>query len=331
MPRIFISYKRADKERVFAIQDKIEAATGEKCWIDLDGIESDAQFANVIIKAIDEAEIFLFMYSMQHAQITDYEKDWTIREIGYAEEEGKRIVFVNIDKTPLTKWFKLMFKYKQQIDATSDESFKYLLADLQKWLGKQSYQVLGHTKKEGKANYPNQIQETNSAIARGQYLHLLYSFGYILVSLLLFGGLWSNRDMFPERMQPIHYFTCIFWLYLIASIASNYLIFKKNKVGVFLYNISSYVLYFIALIFCLYMLFSPSTSQNNQNREDMQFMWIFSFIASLPVLISSLSLNIKTKEIAFYKTLGIDELTQKIILYTNIALLILILIICFSI
>ena len=46
MSRIFISYKRADKDLVFPIKDKIEAATGEKCWIDLDGIESDAQFAN---------------------------------------------------------------------------------------------------------------------------------------------------------------------------------------------------------------------------------------------------------------------------------------------
>ena len=134
MSRIFISYKRADKEKVFAIKDKIEAATGEKCWIDLDGIESDAQFADVIIHAIDKAEIFLFMYSKKHAQITDYEKDWTIREIGYAEEEHKRIVFVNIDQAPLTKWFKLMFKFKQQVDVTLDEGLNHLLRDLCKWL-----------------------------------------------------------------------------------------------------------------------------------------------------------------------------------------------------
>ena len=33
----------------FAIKDSIEKNLGEKCWIDLDGIESEAQFANVII------------------------------------------------------------------------------------------------------------------------------------------------------------------------------------------------------------------------------------------------------------------------------------------
>jgi hypothetical protein len=59
--QIFISYKRVDKERVFAIKDIIEQNTGAKCWIDLEGIECDAQFASIIISAIREAEIFLFM------------------------------------------------------------------------------------------------------------------------------------------------------------------------------------------------------------------------------------------------------------------------------
>ena len=48
MERIFISYKRVDKEKVFRIKDQIEVALNEKCWVDIDGIESDAQFANVI-------------------------------------------------------------------------------------------------------------------------------------------------------------------------------------------------------------------------------------------------------------------------------------------
>lgn len=134
MPRVFISYKRADKDKVFPLKDKIEAAIGEPCWIDLDGIESDAQFVNVIMQAIDDAEIFLFMYSKEHTCIKDYEKDWTVREINYAQDQGKRIVFINIDKTPLTKWFKFMFGLKQQVDATSYETFKAMLRDLQKWL-----------------------------------------------------------------------------------------------------------------------------------------------------------------------------------------------------
>ena len=138
MARIFISYKREDKDVVFKIKNDIEKHVGEKCWIDLDGIESDAQFVNVIINAIDEAEIFLFMYSKKHAEITDFENDWTIREINYAQTEGKRIIFLNIDRTPLSKWFKMMFGLKQQVDVHSNVAMNKLYADLTKWLEKRS-------------------------------------------------------------------------------------------------------------------------------------------------------------------------------------------------
>ena len=81
--RIFISYKRKDKERVFAIKNKIENATGEKCWIDLDGIESSEAFRKVIINAIKQCEIFLFMYSKNHTHI-DTDSDWTIAKTSYS-------------------------------------------------------------------------------------------------------------------------------------------------------------------------------------------------------------------------------------------------------
>lgn len=132
--RIFISYKRVDKERVFAIKDGIEQATGEKCWIDLDGIESDAQFADVIISAINRCEVFLFMYSASHTKIVNRKKDWTIREISFAEKKDKRIVFVNIDNSPLTDWFELNFGTTQQVDATDTEKLAHLHKDLCLWL-----------------------------------------------------------------------------------------------------------------------------------------------------------------------------------------------------
>ena len=97
MSRIFISYKRVDKDRVFEIRDLIESRIGEKCWIDLDGIESDAQFKHVIITAISSCEVVLFMYSKAHTEIRDFERDWTVRELNFASAKKKRIVFVNID------------------------------------------------------------------------------------------------------------------------------------------------------------------------------------------------------------------------------------------
>ena len=139
-PRIFISYKRADKERVFVIKDSIEQATGERCWIDLDGIESDAQFVEVIMNAIDDCEVFLFMRSAEHNKITNHRTDWTIREVNYALGERKRIVFVALDNSPLPRWFKFMFPNQQEIDAADDAKLKGLCTDLQSWLGLQGGQ-----------------------------------------------------------------------------------------------------------------------------------------------------------------------------------------------
>lgn len=132
--RVFISYKRVDKDKVFEIKRKIESIIGEECWIDLDGIESDAQFAKVIIGAINRSVVFLFMYSSAHAAIEDYENDWTVRELNFAQKKRKRIVFINIDGSELTDWFEMIFGTKQQIDASSDILMNNLYSDLKKWL-----------------------------------------------------------------------------------------------------------------------------------------------------------------------------------------------------
>ena len=134
MARIFISYKRVDKDKVFKLKNQIESQTGEKCWIDLDGIESDAQFKNVIINAIKQCEVVLFMYSKAHATITDFEKDWTVRELNFAAAKNKRIVFINLDGTPLTDEFSFDYGLKQQVDGQSSEAVARLIADLTKWL-----------------------------------------------------------------------------------------------------------------------------------------------------------------------------------------------------
>ena len=134
MNRIFISYKRTDKKKVFRLKQRIEYTIKEKCWLDLDGIESDEQFISVIMTAINNAQIVLFMYSSAHKHIKDYECDWTIRELSYAQKRGKRIVFINLDGSVLTDWFEFNYGLKQQIDARKDEDIKRLLIDLKKWL-----------------------------------------------------------------------------------------------------------------------------------------------------------------------------------------------------
>ena len=60
---IFISYSRLDKEVVLPYVKQISEAVERECWIDLKGIESGVEFEEVIIKAIDECQVVLFMLS----------------------------------------------------------------------------------------------------------------------------------------------------------------------------------------------------------------------------------------------------------------------------
>lgn len=135
---IFISYKRVDRAQVFPLRDMIINRTGIDCWIDLEGIESDAQFASVIIRAIKECEVFIFMYSRSHAAISDYENDWTIRELRFAHRQKKRIVFINLDGQELTEWFDFYYGDKQQVDATDHSRLEKLIEDLRHWLKNSS-------------------------------------------------------------------------------------------------------------------------------------------------------------------------------------------------
>ena len=134
MAKIFVSYKRKDKEKVLSVVNRIQKELNVECWMDISGIESNAQFVSVIIRAIDEAEIILFMYSKSHKSIQNYENDWTIRELNYAQERNKRIVFVNIDGSELISWFVFMFPKKQQVNAQSNEEIAKLIKDIGHWL-----------------------------------------------------------------------------------------------------------------------------------------------------------------------------------------------------
>ena len=127
--RIFISYKRKNKKKVFSIVNKIESQLGVKCWIDLDGIESSAQFRNKICNAIDNSDIVLFMHSSVHLSI-DFQKDWTIKELAYAEEKGKKVILIKLDDAPLDKDFLMEYGTKNNIDSRDETQFQKLLRDL---------------------------------------------------------------------------------------------------------------------------------------------------------------------------------------------------------
>ena len=127
---IFISYSRDDKALVHPFVKQISKAVGKDCWIDMKGIEGGDEFEEVIIKAIDECQIVLFMLSD-----SSLKSKWTKREVYYAEDEGKRIVPVLIDGDKLRGWFKFHFGNVDYIDIRSEEQTQKLIHDLRDWLG----------------------------------------------------------------------------------------------------------------------------------------------------------------------------------------------------
>lgn len=129
MHKIFISYSRADYDKVMILKNEIEQLLGVgSCWVDLDGIESDQQFVDVIIDAIDKADIFLFMYS-PHSDSSE----WTRKEINYAHSEKKRIVFVKLENVQLSKYFRFQFGEHDIIDLQDKKQKEKLLKNLSKW------------------------------------------------------------------------------------------------------------------------------------------------------------------------------------------------------
>ena len=133
MHKIFISYSRSDYTKVVKLKNELEQLLGSgTCWIDLAGIESDRQFVDVIIDAIDKAEIFLFMYS-KHSD----RSEWTRKEIEYAYSERKRIVFVKMEDIQLSKYFRFQFGGHDIIDLNDGKQKLKLMNDLAKWCGKR--------------------------------------------------------------------------------------------------------------------------------------------------------------------------------------------------
>lgn len=133
---VFISYSREDKETVYPFVEQINKALELECWIDLEGIESGEQFENVIIKAIDECKVVLFMLSD-----SSLKSEWTKREVYYAEGEGKRIVPVLVKGDKLRGWFKFHFGNVDFIDVQSEEQKEKLIRNLKNWLNKGNSQA----------------------------------------------------------------------------------------------------------------------------------------------------------------------------------------------
>ena len=125
---VFISYSRRDFDNVHRIKTEIDQEVGINCWMDLDGIESDKQFVDVIIKAINRHEVLLFMLSK-----SSMESGWALKELRFAERKKKRIVLVRIDDSEMNDDFSFLYGDKDIITWNIPIQRKKLLHNLIVW------------------------------------------------------------------------------------------------------------------------------------------------------------------------------------------------------
>lgn len=129
---VFISYSRADKDKVIPFVQQINERLGDICWFDINDIESGDLFENNIKTAIKYAKVILFFYSKESLA-----SEWTYREMLLAKEyeEGKSIVPIVFDDNGIGGWFKVIFGNKDFKHYKNEEHLTSLFNDLAKWVG----------------------------------------------------------------------------------------------------------------------------------------------------------------------------------------------------
>ncbi|MBR5716792.1 MAG: SEL1-like repeat protein [Bacteroidales bacterium] len=155
---IFISYKRIDKDIVLPIVEAIKERTGANCWIDLEGIESGDQFERVIIRAIKNCEILVFMMTSNSIAPMldpktgqpDYNTpSWTEREVKFALDRKKRIIPLSIDGTMVTDcdWLAFNCSGIDCINYNDSDQREKFFRNLSKWLKKKEIPEMKHAPK----------------------------------------------------------------------------------------------------------------------------------------------------------------------------------------
>lgn len=127
--KVFVSYSRRDIEIVKELISNLRSKLGDVFWIDLKGIESGDEFEDVIVDAIDNCEILLFMHSENSIK-----SEWAKKEVRYASSESKKVVPLLIDENQLKGWYKFNYGGTDFIDAKVDTQIEKLIRDLASWL-----------------------------------------------------------------------------------------------------------------------------------------------------------------------------------------------------
>ncbi len=111
MADVFISYSTADQETADKIADHLEE-NGFSCWIATRNIAPGSIWERSIVKAINDAKVFLLLYSKNSAQSEQVEN-----ELRQALKRKTRIVPYKLDETELDEVFSYHLEGKNWIAA----------------------------------------------------------------------------------------------------------------------------------------------------------------------------------------------------------------------
>lgn len=132
--KIFISYARKDYDVVIGLRNEIYRRTGIQPWMDLSGIETGTQFADVIANAIDDCELLVFVISRYSVK-----SEWTEREVLYAQQAGKRLYPVVIDDVELKGKMKFLLINVDRVDIRDGKQREKLFSDLSDFCGVSAF------------------------------------------------------------------------------------------------------------------------------------------------------------------------------------------------
>src|ERR1051325_6359640 len=95
MTNLFISYARADKEKIYAFAQELQTK-GFAVWIDISGIRGGKQWSVEIAKAVTHCDFFLLFISS-----ASIKSDSVRREVDLAYKNKKHIIPLRLEKVDI--------------------------------------------------------------------------------------------------------------------------------------------------------------------------------------------------------------------------------------
>ncbi|MEM6627220.1 MAG: toll/interleukin-1 receptor domain-containing protein [Pseudomonadota bacterium] len=114
MAQIFTSYSRKDTRTVDHLAERLERA-GHSVWVDREGIDGGSQWRESIVKAINDADIFLLVLS-EHSAASDNVR----RELDLAQGAPARVMPVQFGPVQIPEGMAYQLAGVQIIDMTED-------------------------------------------------------------------------------------------------------------------------------------------------------------------------------------------------------------------